>query len=232
MKKNNDDNNIMILYAFILLMIITLTMHYFNIINEINELREIKKINYIEILYGTNSFITVKNDKLGDQYNLTYGELTWTGMKNISNYCDRKGILKENFIDLGSGNGKSLAYAIYGGFKNAKGTEIVKERYDYAVSAREKMDYNIKNKINLSNSDIFELNSNYFPPNSVIFISNIMYPNKTNQELIKHLSKITSKGVIVILSKLPNNLYEFKLVEELNIPMSWDLNSKCYIIKK
>jgi SAM-dependent methyltransferase len=153
-------------------------------------------------------------------------------MKNISNYCIDNGIPRNTFIDLGCGNGKTLAYAVCGGFKDAKGSEIVQARYDYAMKAREKMDNYMKDKIKLSKNDIFDLKPDYFPSDSVIFISNLMFPEPTNQELIKHLSKITPASVIIILSKLPSDLYQFKLIEQLNVPMTWNSDSKCYVIKK
>lgn len=200
------NNNITIIYIFSLLIIMSFISYYFNIFIDINRIKK------IETLYSTESFITVKNNELGDKYNLIYGELTWSGLKNISKYCIDKGISRKNFINLGSGNGKSLAYAIYGGFKDAKGTEIVQARYDYAMKTREKLDKYMKNKIQLSKKDIFELKPEYFPKDSVIFINNLMFPEPTNQEIIKYLSKVTPANVIIILSKLPSELYQFKLI--------------------
>jgi hypothetical protein len=219
---NDNHNNIIILYTFSLLSLITLFKYYFN------EPEKPVYIKYRDILYGTKSFITVKNKK----YNLTYEEINWIGIKNISKYCIDRGIPMENFIDLGCGNGKTLVYAIQNGFTNAKGTEIVQDKYNNAINAREKMDSYMKDKIKLSNNDMFELKPDYFPPDSVIFINNLTFSESTNQELIKHLSKVTPNGIIVILSKIPNNLYKFKLIEQLVVPMSCNSKSKCHIIKK
>lgn len=221
-----DKNNITILYIFSLLIIMSFIGHFFNIFNDIN------RIKRIETLYGSESFITVKKNELGDKYNLTYGELTWPGMKNILKYCIDKGIPRKTFIDLGCGNGKTLAYAIHSGFKDAKGSEIVQARYVYAMKAREKLDGYMKDKIHLSNKDIFELKPEYFPKDSVIFISNLMFPEPTNQEMIKQLSKVTPANVIMIVSKLPSDLYQFKLIEQINVPMTWNPDSNCYVLKK
>jgi hypothetical protein len=224
LEKNNDTNTI--IYIFGLLVTLSFIGYYFNIIIDINRIKK------IETIYNLESFITVNNNELGDRYNLTYGELTWAGMKNISSYCENKGIDKKTFIDLGCGNGKTLAYAINSGFKDARGAEIVQARYDYAMKAREKLDNYMKDKISLSKKDIFELKPEYFPPESVIFISNLMFPEPTNQEMIKHLSKTTPAKTIIILSKLPSNLYDFKLIEQIGVPMSWNPDSKCYILYK
>jgi hypothetical protein len=222
----NDKNNITILYILSLMIIMSFVGHYFNIFNDINRIKK------IETLYGAESFITVKNNELGDKYNLTYGELTWSGMKNISKYCIDNDIPRKTFIDLGCGNGKTLAYAINSGFKDAKGSEIVQARYVYAMKARDKLDQYMKDKIQLSKKDIFKLKPEYFPKDSVIFISNLMFPEPTNQEMIKHLSKVTPANVIIIISKLPSNLYQFKLIEQINVPMSWNPESTCYVLKK
>jgi hypothetical protein len=40
-------------------------------------------------------------------------------MQNISKYMELKDWNKNTFIDLGSGNGRTLAYAILNGFKEA-----------------------------------------------------------------------------------------------------------------
>lgn len=223
---NIDKNHSVLVYIFGVLIIMSFIGHYFNIFIDINRIKK------IETIYGKESFITVNNNELGDKYNLTYGELTWPGMKNIAKYCSRKGIPKKTFIDLGCGNGKTLAYAVNAGFKDAQGAEIVQARYEYAMKAREKLNSYMKDKIKLSKKDIFELKPEYFPSDSVIFISNLMFPEPTNQEMLKHLSRVTPANVIIIMSKLPSNLYDFKLIEQIGVPMSWNEDSKCYVISK
>ena len=133
------------------------------------------KVNRIKVdkIFDSDSFITVPNNI----YNLTYGEMTWEGMENISKYMELKDWSKNTFIDLGSGNGRTLAYALLNGFKEAKGTEIVEARHNYAMNMRKKLDGYMKDKIKLSNKDIFQLNPSYFPPGSVVFISNLLFFN-------------------------------------------------------
>jgi hypothetical protein len=187
--------------------------------------------NKIDKLYPPNSFITVPSNTYGN-YNLTYGEITWEGMKNISNYMKLNDISKNTFIDLGSGNGKSLSYAILNGFKEAKGVEIVKKRHNYAMNMRKKLDNYMRDKIKLTNKDMFKLDPSYFPPGSVIFISNLVFSKETTQKLINFLSENTPSDIIIILSSIPNDLGKFKLIEKLDLPMSWSKKSTCYILSK
>ena len=191
------------------------------------------KVNRIKVdkIYDSDSFITVPNNTYKN-YNLTYGEITWEGMENISKYMELKDWSKNTFIDLGSGNGRTLAYAILNGFKEAKGTEIVRTRHEYAMNMRKKLDSYMKDKIKLSNKDLFKLDPSYFPTGSVIFISNKVFPKKTNQKLINFLSKNTPSDVIIILSSIPDDLGKFQLIEKIELPMSWSINSKCAVLKK
>ena len=169
---------------------------------------------------------------MGEKYNLTYGELTSEGMKKIIDYLESNNIKKNTFIDLGCGNGKTLAYATVYGFKQARGTEIVEARYEYAEKKRKELEQRMRVRINISKSDIFKLPPVYFPKGSVVFISNLLFPEETNQQLIKFLSETIQSDTIIILSKIPNNLYKLRLIEKLHVPMSWSYNSECYILKK
>jgi hypothetical protein len=191
------------------------------------------KVNRIKVdkIYDSDSFITVPNNTYKN-YNLTYGEITWEGMENISKYMELKDWSKNTFIDLGSGNGRTLAYALLNGFKEAKGTEIVEARHKYALNMRKKLDEYMKDKIKLSNKDLFKLDPSYFPTGSVVFISNTVFPKETNQKLINFLSKNTPSDIIIILSTLPDNLGKFKLIEKIKLPMSWSINSNCAVLKK
>ena len=190
------------------------------------------KLKLLEEMYGPESFITVDNKMLGDQYNLTYGELTGAGMEKIVKYLESNSINPNTrtFIDLGCGNGKTLAYAAIYGFKQARGAEIVEARHAYAEKKRMQLEERMRERVQLTKSDIFNLPKDYFPPGSVVFVSNLVFPEETNQKLIQFLSAITPSDVIIIVSKIPNNLYKLKLVEKISVPMSWSFKSDCYVL--
>lgn len=220
------DNNKLILLMFIVLLLISLASETVNIF-------AIKyKLKLVEEIFGPEGFITVDNKSKGDQYNLTYGELTSQGMNQIVKYLEGKNIKTSNstFIDLGCGNGKTLAYASVYGFQQARGAEIVEARYDYAVKKRAELEERMRKRIRLTKSDIFDLPANYFPSNSVVFVSNLVFPEETNQKLIQFLSEITPADTIIIVSKIPGNLYKLKLIEKIHVPMSWAANSECYVL--
>lgn len=221
------DNTKIMLIVIVSIVLLSLLSYYIN-----DNYHKNKNLELINKTYGRDSFITVNGNLHGDKYNLTYGEMTHEGMKNIIKYCKNKNISHNTFIDLGCGNGRTLAYAINYGFNNAKGVEIVEKRYNYAVNAREKLNQEIKQKITLDNKDIFDLVPGYIPKNSVIFISNLLFPSETNNELIKHLSHIAPADVYIILSTLPGNMYDFKLLEQIDVPMSWNKYSTCHVLSR
>jgi len=185
----------------------------------------------IEEVYLGDSFISVNNMGKGKEYNLTYGEITEEGIKNIINYLKTNNIPVSTYIDLGSGNGRSLAYAIKNGFSKAKGVEIVEERHKYAVNAINKLPQ-YKDKIELIESDIFKLQPSFFPKKTTIFVSNLLFPQETTQKLFQYLSDNTPDDITLIVSKIPKELYKFKLEKSIDIPMSWEKDSKCYVLRK
>jgi len=185
----------------------------------------------IEDIYLSDSFITVNNMDKGTEYNLTYGEITEDGIKNIIDYMKNNNIPISTYIDLGSGNGRSLAYAIKNGFSKAKGVEIVEERHNYAVNAINKLP-KYKDSIELIQSDMFNLQPSFFPKKTTIFISNLLFPPETNQKLFQFLSDNTHDDITLIVSKIPKKLYKFKINKSINIPMSWEKESTCYVLTK
>ena len=226
---NHYFNNYFLIFLIIILILIILFYLYFK--NNTN--RTEKKINRIKIedVYLENSFITVDNISKGEEYNLTYGEITEDGIKNIINYLKENKLPISTYIDLGSGNGRSLAYAIKNGFSKAKGVEIVEERHEYAISAIDKLP-EYKDDIELVQDNIFNLKSNFFPEKSTIFVSNLLFPPETNQKLIHFLSDNTKDDITLIISKIPEKLYKFKNILTINVPMSWEKKSIGYVLRK
>ncbi len=214
---------------FIILLVLIIFAVFSNITSKYFIPKQLETINK---LYGPESFITVDNKSLGNQYNLTYGELTGSGMEQIVKYLKSKNICpsSKTFIDLGCGNGKTLAYGLVYGFKQAQGAEIVEARYAFAEKKRSQLEERMRERVQLTKSDIFNLPKNYFPTGSVVFVSNLLFPEETNQKLINFLSEVTPADVIIIVSKIPNNLYKLKLIEKIDVPMSWATNSKCYVL--
>ena len=186
---------------------------------------DIKKIDKI---FGYKEYyISVDNSMLGDQYNLGYGEIKADAMNTIVKFLKQIKYPLNTYIDLGCGNGRSLAYAITYGFRNAKGIEIVEKRYYQALDLIKQTKLN---KIKIQNYDIFNLDKSYFPNKCVIFISNLLFPKETTQKLIEFLSVKTLK-CIIFMTVIPDNLYNFELLDKITTPMSWYDTSSCYILQ-
>ena len=137
----------------------------------------------------------------------------------------------DTFIDLGCGNGRSLALALNNDFKYSKGVEIVKERINFAEKFLKKIP-RIKNKYELLQCDFFKLKKSFFPSKCVIFISNLLFPLETTQKLIKFLNENVENNTLIFLTKIPSELYNFSLEGQIDTPMSWSTNSKCYVLIK
>ena len=182
------------------------------------------------------SFVNVKDkDKYENTtkdvtYNIGYGEITNTAIKNIISFVKKHNKKKpKTFIDLGCGSGRGLSYALYNGIKNIKGVELVKERYNFAKKSLKKLS---KNDVVVLNYDLFDLPKTFFPDNSLIFISNLLFPVETNQKMIEFLNNNVKPDTFIALTKIPEKLYDFKLIDHIETPMSWCSESKCYILKK
>ena len=39
-------------------------------------------------------------------------------------------------------------------------------------------------------------------------------------------------NIILVVSKIPPNLYKFKNIANISVPMSWEKESTCYILRK
>ena len=185
----------------------------------------------VEAVYSADSFIAVDNDSKGPMYNLTYGEITEEGIRSIIGYLKENHLPISTFIDLGCGNGRSLVYAIKNGFSKAKGAEIVEERYQFAIRAMAKLP-EYQHAIEILHDDFFNLTREFFPHKSTIFVSNLLFPLDTNERLFQLLSDNTTGDVTLVASKLPSNLHNFRLDKSIDVPMSWQKASTCYVLKK
>jgi len=203
-----------------------------------NKNMSIEEINEINEIYKKNSgYITNLSENENNEKNLalTYGEITYDALKNIKN----KFSTKDTFIDLGCGTGRSLVYALITGFNNAKGIELVEARVQSGKTAiseiqQKKLQINLNN-LKIEQGDLFSLDNSYFPDNSVIFISNLMFSDDLNNKIIDFFdTKISSKNIVLIISKKINKTSKTFVLDEnlLSTPMSWAANSTCYVYLK
>lgn len=207
---------------FILLLWLVLCIYFLFTKNDTEHL-----INIDNIYQDLSGYTSSKHDT----YNLTYGEITLDGMNNIVKYLDDNNIRKDIFIDLGCGIGKSLMMARMKGFNKCIGIELVKERFDNAIIAYNRLDKKDQEGIEIYNNDLFEesrikeLDKNI---SVVVFVSNLLFNNDINNKMFTYLSEILPKNSLIIVSKKPMN-ENIKYITELQVPMSWMSKSICYI---
>lgn len=221
---------VFIIIIIIIIISLTKTESFTTLQKQNDEISQLKE--KVDEVYSHNSFISVPSNECGSEYSLTYGELTFEGMENIVSYLNQNNLSRDTFIDLGSGNGRTLFYSILAGFKNAKGVEIVEKRHNFAIEAYKQLKPYFKNNIDIVKQDIFKLEQSFFPKNSLIFVSNLVYPSQTNEKLFKYLYENTPEDVVLVVSKIPIDLSSFKEVTKIKVPMSWAYHSECYILTK
>tara|TARA_B000000437_G_C11639745_1_gene303055 strand:+ start:324 stop:938 length:615 start_codon:yes stop_codon:yes gene_type:complete len=166
-------------------------------------------------------------------YNYTYGELTYDGIKTIINmvinHTKTSNLKNFTFYDLGCGTANTLKYACeLANFKKLIGIEFSKTRYNIAMD-------NINNNCNveLINNDILSSKIKYNKPKSVIYISNLCFSDNVNVKLAKKLSKELKHNSIIFSSKLLPISISHKLIN-IKLHQTWNTssNSYMYIINK
>lgn len=176
--------------------------------------------------------------KKDNEFEGTYGELTFYGYSDILKNIDINKNVKYDFYDLGSGTGKVIMYAaLFGNFKNIIGVEYLKERHDIAKNAFSKL---IDQEENNLNSHIYLIKGNlidkkYFNESdyAVYFISNLCFSEKMNDKVSllfnKYRNPIKGKRTVIICSKKFNKLKNFTLYKKINAQMTWNTKSLVYI---
>lgn len=212
---------ISVIFVILPILFVYLYYKYYLILTLTKE--EIDKIyNFGYITYDKESYKDIPTG---------YGEMTWDGIHQIADYIKKTDPTCKTFIDIGSGSGKLLTMAVATNFfQKVRGVEIVKERYDYSKEKLENLPWYIRNKINIKYGDLFQLNSDFFENNSVVFISNLLFPEELNSKLFEFLFANLRKNTYLIVS-LADPLSRRAFMNKLKVPMTWLENSDCYIYK-
>lgn len=159
-------------------------------------------------------------------YASTYGEITRNGMKELLKGFNTK---DKVFIDLGSGGGKSVVYAVLdNNFKYGVGIEFSKERHEKAKKLLQKLPNEISKKIKFIYGDLFNAKLNKV---DFVFISNLCFSEDVNDRLANKLAKEAKPGTIILCSKKLDNP-KLKLIETRNVEMTWSSKSTIYLYEK
>lgn len=158
--------------------------------------------------------------------NPTYGEITYKGAAELL----RKLNLKETDVlyDLGSGVGKLVVQVGLTTPAKVVGIELSKTRHEYAISVQkeiEKRNLVKKDKITFINKNI---NDVPLDQATVLFMCSTCFSDELMRSLTEKLGKLKKGLRVVTLRKLPEP-HNFKLIESLQLPMTWSNNTNVYI---
>ena len=157
----------------------------------------------------------------------TYGEITYEGaQKLIEKFKLTK---KDVFYDLGCGVGK-FVIQIYleTPVKKSVGIELSKTRIEKATQALEqlKKDKLLKKgrKLEFKEQNILDA---HLKDATAIFISSLCFSDELLEKVTKKLAKL-KPGLRVATSRKLSDNPAFKLIETLQVPMSWSSSSTTY----
>lgn len=164
-----------------------------------------------------------------------YGEILTQGVKSIYDFANMKNI--DTFIDIGCGVGKAVVIGKLLGFNNTIGVEIVKSRYDGAMTVYNKLPNKHKQGITFINADMFNINFQELTQGRpcIIFASNLIWNKNISTKFFKMVANTYESSTVYVIASVFNPDSEtrarFKQIGTLNTPMSWDHNAVCYVIK-
>ena len=172
---------------------------------------------------------TYKNEK---NYNLTYGELTYNGLRTI--YGELRDKFKDGIklIDLGSGRGKiPIMGVLFFSFEYATGVELVPERHEIANSILNELGIDNQKKLNFILGDIFDISDEELSRHNLIFISNLCFASDMNDKLYDKLKNVDENTIIVLSKRFQNNEV-FAETKIENVEMSWSKSNVMYTYQK
>ena len=187
---------------------------------------------YIEHLYGGKSgFVIPKEEEefiKNTGNDSTYGEITYEGVEKLIKKFNLK---KEDcFYDLGCGIGK-MVIQIYltTPAKKSCGIELSSSRTNKAKQIKRHLKQESKidqeRQLKFIEGDI--LNAS-LEDASAIFISSLCFSDDLMEKITNKLSRLKNGLKIATSQKLPNK-ETFKLIETINIPMTWSPSSPIYL---
>lgn len=161
-----------------------------------------------------------------------YGEITEKGVTALYQSLNFYG---KHFIDIGSGVGKMvIQIALQAGVKTSTGYEILPSRFQVSCQALKRyQDLNpdgakIGFFLNVSTGETNQFHDPLhdplldLSPYDIYFINNLVWYDKTNQQLADALLAVARPGKTVILAKALADLNRLTTQTTLEVEMSWD----------
>jgi len=193
----------------------------------------------LEIYQGLSGF---NASTLGlSEHKTTYGEVAEVGMKNLSEKFMHHAPLtnfpetQRAFYDLGCGIGRLvLGMAILHPEIQSKGIEIVPDRVRQAHHAIERLKAKqVTSRIQIRHGSFLDVSVNYGDA-CWIFLSNLCFDEKIQEEIYRKLEAECKKGCIIICSRefaQPNPSRLEKIELGVNVPMTWSNTSTCAVYR-
>lgn len=184
----------------------------------------------------TNTFHNARTTKEYPGAQITYGELTSSGLEDLLKYLKEAGITFNDFIDIGCGKGRAVLYmSAFDNIRKSIGVELVTERANHAKDVMNKMRGKYKyflNSAEIIEGDFTKLNYNNMfskDDNTLIWISNLCFSEEVNGKILAKIQNEFGDNVVICCSReLPHN-NSLKKVSQLPIHMSWDSKSNVHV---
>lgn len=177
---------------------------------------------------------------VGANKSTAYGEISLAGIQPLADAFKRFAPLsgfdktRRNYIDLGSGIGKTvIGIAMLVPEIQANGIELLHERHDMALTARNRIQSNsLASRIHFRQGNFLEP-PHVFKNACWIFISNLSFSDELQGSLAKQLEvECSTKCVIISCKEIPF-VRGFECIDRgIIIPMSWSATSTCFVYRR
>jgi len=160
----------------------------------------------------------------------TYGEISYKAVDTVLNDLF---ITDEDVLyDLGSGVGKMVLQSYLSfPFKKVVGIELSTKRLSQSVEAKNLLKeqglMNPKRAILFLQEDFTESD---IDDATVVYLGSTCYSSDLMNTLVKKLSKLKKGLRVITLKRLPDSEeYDFVLIKEYRLPMSWSKSSPVHV---
>lgn len=227
-------NRLIVLFSITALILLALIIRYKPSPQKLYSLQEIENIitqmyqdeNGFSISGAEREFIETSGG------NATYGEIL---PQSLAQLIQKLELTKNDILfDLGSGAGKVCIQVALASPAKAVGIELSKTRHQLAQKIKQKL---IDNKI-LTDTDKLQfiegnITDYYLGSGTVFFMCSTCFSDELMKKLTNQLRNIPHPIKIISLRELPlEQEDEIKLVDTLNLAMSWSNGSSVYVYEK
>jgi hypothetical protein len=172
---------------------------------------------------------------------ITYGEMTYKGMRRLFQEIQTLDPQINTFIDIGSGRGKLCLYlASHRKILSCLGIELVKERCEDAVLLKshlrdihaEKVQFICENVLQLPPL-LYMLPGLPTTPRIFVWISNLCFDQEITDNIFQKLLQDLTPGTIITCSKPPSvpNTQLLRFLKSMQVEMSWNTSSNVHIFQ-